>query len=72
MAYAEQFRGPPRARGMVPEVRARAASRRWAIWSEQQRAGHDPCFSTEVRFFCRDEKCVWREECLSLKADWLR
>ncbi len=72
MAYVEQVGRPPAARRVVAQSRANLASRRWAIWAEQQRAGQEPCFSTELRFFCRNEACIWRQECVSLKADWLR
>lgn len=72
MAYVEQDRLPARARRIAHHGTPSEVSRRWAIWGEQKRAGQDPCFSTELRFFCRNEACVWRQECMSLKADWLR
>ncbi len=49
-----------------------ASRRRWAIWSEQQHLGHEPCFGTEARIFCREASCPWRVECLGLKAEWRR
>ncbi len=49
-----------------------ASRRRWAIWSVQQQTGHEPCFGTEARIFCRESACPWRAECLGLKAEWRR
>jgi len=58
---------------LVPaQAAARAKQRRWDIWGEQQRTGHDPCFSTERRIICEESACLWRAECLSLRAEWRR
>lgn len=51
---------------------ARPVQRRWNIWSEQQGAGHEPCFGTDRRLYCEELNCPWRGECLSLRAEWRR
>ena len=47
-------------------------AQRWRIRAEQEHLGHEPCFRAERRLFCRETRCPWRAECLSLHAEWRR
>jgi hypothetical protein len=49
-----------------------ATRRRWQILTEQMRSGHEPCFQTERRHTCGEDRCGWRAECRTARADWLR
>lgn len=48
------------------------SARRWAIWQEQEAAGQQACFATPLRLVCTKVDCLWRSECLKLRADWMR
>lgn len=37
----------------------------------QKERGDEPCFSTDKRYSCK-EQCEWRNDCLKLRAVWLR
>ena len=41
------------------------------IRSIQRQRGEEPCFSTDKRYGCA-EQCEWRNDCLKLRAVWLR
>lgn len=55
-----------------PPKNAKSCSERWNIWRGQLAAGHEPCFATSQRFHCQDVDCPWREQCMRLRAEWLR
>lgn len=57
---------------MLLPAAGRPMQRRWAIWGEQARAGHEPCYGTERRLTCEEIQCPWRRECLALRAVWRR
>ncbi len=42
----------------------------WQIRRQQIRQGHEPCFRTVARYVCRETDCVYRPQCLRLRADW--
>lgn len=45
--------------------------RRWHILRLQLRAGHAPCFGTELRHRCGERhRCAFSAECLALRAVW--
>jgi hypothetical protein len=44
--------------------------RRYQVWAAQQDSGMEPCFATPRRFVCDEQGCPWRDECLSLRAEW--
>ena len=51
---------------------ATGTARRWWILRRQIQDGHEPCFSSDARYVCREVCCRYRGECLQLRADWLR
>lgn len=47
--------------------------RRWQILRQQIDCGHEPCFSSDRRLECDETvSCPWSQECLALRAQWLR
>ena len=58
---------------LVPaRPRATRTQRRWQVLYVQLQEGHEPCFQTERRHGCGETDCAYRQECLSLRAEWLR
>ena len=42
-----------------------------AIRAIQRQRGEEPCFSTDKRYDCT-KQCEWRNNCIKLRAVWLR
>ncbi len=46
------------------------SERKWQVWRMQAARGEECCFRTEARYVCQFENCIFRQECLDLRADW--
>lgn len=52
--------------------RLAATRERWKVLYSQLSSGREPCYQTEQRLVCTDDTCPWRQDCLALRAEWLR
>lgn len=56
----------------APPVFVSATARRWLIWLRQVETAGEPCFATERRYTCAKRGCEYRDECMSMRAEWQR
>lgn len=55
-----------------PALACSPRQHRYVVWSQQLEGGFEPCFGTERRLLCDESTCIWRKECMGLRAEWMR